>query len=106
MLKVFYASDLFTKTYNYIHTWQIGGSLEQGLMKHKMELQRGEVSVFKYHNDITLHNRADKMEVEMVDGVVQTEASFAYRWEPSLQASSTPGGKDMSRSPMTNRTGM
>merc|ERR1712121_252529 len=84
MLKVFYAPDLFTKTYNYIHTWQIEGSLEQGLMKHKMELQRGEVSVFKYHNDVTLHNRADKMEVEMVDGVVQTEASPAYRWGPFL----------------------
>jgi len=84
MLKVFYAPDLFTKAYNYIHTWQIEGSLEQGLMKHKMELQRGEVSVFKYHNDITLHNRADKMEVEMVDGVVQTEASPAYRWGPFL----------------------
>merc|ERR1711872_865351 len=60
ILKVFYAPDLFTKTYNYIHTWQIGGSLEQGLMKHKMELQRGELSVFKYHNDITLHNSAGK----------------------------------------------
>merc|ERR1719441_6182 len=84
MLKVFYAPDLFTKTYNYIHTWQIEGSLEQGLMKHMMELQRGEVSVFKYHNDISLHNRADKMEVEMVDGVVQTEASPAYRWGPFL----------------------
>merc|ERR1712240_89221 len=84
MLKVFYAPDLFTKTYNYIHTWQIEGSLEQGLMKHKMELQRGEVSVFKYHNDISLYNRADKMEVDMVDGVVQTEASPAYRWGPFL----------------------
>ena len=31
-----------------------------------------------------MHNRADKMEVEMVDGVVQTEASPAYRWGPFL----------------------
>merc|ERR1711970_1393999 len=54
MLKVFYAPDLFTKTYNYIHTWQIEGSLEQGLMKHKMELQRGDVAVFKYNNDMTV----------------------------------------------------
>jgi len=84
MLKVFYAPDLFTKTYNYIHTWLIEGSLEQGLMKHKIELQRGDVSVFKYDNDIKLHNRADKMEVEMVDGLVQTEASPAYRWGPFL----------------------
>merc|ERR1719260_736207 len=84
MLKVFYAPDLFTKTYNYIHTWLIEGSLEQGLMKHKMELKRGDVSVFKYNNDMTLHNRADKMEVEMVDGLVQTEASPAYRWGPFL----------------------
>ena len=43
-------------------------------MKHNMELQRGEVFIFKYHKDITLHNRADKMEVEKVDRVVQTEA--------------------------------
>ena len=35
MLKVFYTPNLFTKTYNYIHTWQIGGNLEQGLMKHR-----------------------------------------------------------------------
>ena len=42
------------------------------------------MSIFKYHKDITMHNRADKMEVEMVDGLVQTEASPAYRWGPFL----------------------
>merc|ERR1711962_1869673 len=50
MIKLYYVPDAFTKDYNFIHTWEIEG-------------------------DIKLINNARKIEVELVDSVVQTEES-------------------------------
>merc|ERR1719357_206465 len=79
MIKLYYIPDTLTKEYNFNHTWEIEGDMEQSLIKQKMELQRGGVSTHMYQGDIKLINTADKMEVELVDSVVQTEES-PFRW--------------------------
>merc|ERR1712112_732709 len=75
MIKIYYVPDMFTKDYNYIHTWEVEGNMEQGVIKQKMELQRGGVSTHMYQGDIKLINNARKIEVELVDSLVQTEES-------------------------------
>merc|ERR1712002_1330846 len=75
MIKLYYVPDAFTKDYNFIHTWEIQGNMKQRLIKQKMELQRGGVSTHMYQGDIKLINNARKIEVELVDSVLQTEES-------------------------------
>jgi len=85
--KVFWQPDSFTKAYNFEHTWQISGGLEQGLQgsgsgSWNWELKRGDVSLHKYGNTWSWYNGDDKVDVEMNVDSVLTEDSPLYGWGP------------------------
>ena len=77
-MKVFWSPDAFTKDYNFVQSWQMDGGLYDGSGSWNWELQRGDVSVHKYSNELSWYNKADKTEVDMKVDVVMTHDSPLY----------------------------
>jgi len=77
-MKVYWSPDTFTKDYNFVQTWQLNGRNGAGSGSWNWELQRGDVSVHKYSNELSWYNKADKTEVDMKEDVVMTHDSPLY----------------------------
>merc|ERR1712121_343994 len=83
-MKVFWSPDTFTKDYNFVQSWQMDGGLHDGSGSWNWELQRGDVSVHKYSNELSWYNKAD------------TTVPY-IAWDTSYLVSSTQHVKGISR---------